>query len=98
MDIYVGNIPYDLEEDTLRVAFSEYGQVDDVKVIFDRATGRSKGFAFVTMPDNDAGTKAIGELDGAEVGGRSIKVNEARPKESEPRKSFSGGGGNRGRR
>ena len=81
MDIYVGNIPYDLDESTLSDAFGEYGEVANVKIVYDRATGRSKGFAFVTMDDKDAGNKAIEELDGADVGGRSIKVNEARPKE-----------------
>ena len=103
MDIYVGNLPYDTEESILRSAFEEFGTVDNVKIIIDHETGRSKGFAFVSMSDQEQAKKAIAELDGAEVNGRTIKVNEARPREERPPRGpggggrgFGGGGGGRG--
>jgi len=89
MDIYVGNLPYDADESQVRTAFQEFGTVDSVKMIIDRDTGRSKGFAFVSMTNDEEGRKAIEELNGAELSGREIKVNEARPKTDAPR---SGGG------
>ncbi|MEX2322983.1 MAG: RNA-binding protein [Acidimicrobiia bacterium] len=81
MNIYVGNLPYTTTSDELRELFSQYGQVDSAGVIMDRDTGRSRGFGFVEMPDAD-GTKAIDALNqpGAEFGGRSLNVNEARPR------------------
>lgn len=96
MDIYVGNIPYDLDEQSLIDTFAEFGEVEKAKIIVDHETGRSKGFAFVTMTDNDAGQTAIAELNGAEMGGRPMKVNEARPREERPQRSFGGGGGGHG--
>lgn len=92
MNIYVGNLPYQITEDELRTAFEEYGEVASVKIIIDRETGRSKGFAFVEMNDDGQGGSAIEELDGAELLGRTLRVNEARPR---PQR---GGGGNRGGR
>jgi len=86
-NIYVGNLSYDATEDDLRQAFEEHGQVSSVKVITDRETGRPRGFAFVTMEDN-AAREAIEGLNGNDLDGRSINVNEAKPRE--------GGGGNRG--
>jgi len=91
MKIYVGNISFDTNEDTLRGAFAQHGDVDEVAVITDRDTGRPRGFAFVTMPDA-AGREAIAALNGAELDGRTLNVNEARPK------TGGGGGGGRQRR
>ncbi len=80
MNIYIGNLNYRVREDDLRQVMEEYGAVDSVKIIKDRETGRSKGFAFVEMPDNAAGQKAIDELNEAEFEGRQMVVKEARPK------------------
>jgi len=81
MNIYVGNLTYSITEDDLRTSFSAFGTVDSVKIITDRETGRSKGFGFIEMSDDAAGSAAIKELDGREMGERAIKVNEARPRE-----------------
>jgi RNA recognition motif-containing protein len=80
MNIYVGNISYSTKEEDLREAFGEFGEVESVKIISDRETGRSKGFGFVEMTDDEAGEKAIEEMNGKEVGGRALRVNQARPK------------------
>lgn len=80
MNIYVGNISYSCKEEDLREAFGEFGEVTSVKIISDRETGRSKGFGFVEMADDAAGEKAIEEMNGKEVGGRALRVNQARPK------------------
>lgn len=93
MNIYVGNLSYGLTEDALRQAFAAHGQVDSARIIKDRETGQSKGFGFVEMPNQQEGEAAIKELDGADLGGRKIRVNEARPREGGP-----GGGGGRGPR
>lgn len=77
--IYVGNLPYSATEDDLRSAFEAHGQVTDVVVMVDRVTGRSRGFAFVEMNDGDA-EKAIQAMDGADLDGRALRVNEARPR------------------
>ena len=91
MNIYVGNLSYGVSDDNLREVFEAFGAVSSAKVITDKYSGRSKGFGFVEM-DNDAeANAAIEQLDGAEIDGRSVKVNEARPK-----KDNRGGGGNRG--
>jgi len=87
--IYVGNLSYQTTEGDLSTLFEEVGQVDSVTVITDRDTGRSKGFAFVEMSAEDA-DKAIAQLNGKEVNGRALTVNEARPREER-----SGGGGGR---
>lgn len=92
MNIYVGNLSYNISDDDLRELFEEFGGVDSAKVISDRETGRSKGFGFVEMGDDDEARAAIEELDGQEIDGRSVKVNKARPKEEK-----SGGGGRYGR-
>lgn len=81
MNIYVGNLSYRLEEKDLQEIFAEYGEVTSVKIITDKFTRRSKGFGFIEMADDAAAQKAIGELDGAEVEGRNIKVNQARQRE-----------------
>jgi RNA-binding proteins (RRM domain) len=81
MNIYVGNLNYRVREEDLKQVMEEYGAVDSVKIIKDRETGRSKGFAFVEMPNDEDGKKAIEELNEAEYEGRQMVVKEARPKE-----------------
>ncbi len=93
MNIYVGNLSYSVTEDDLRALFTEFGDVSSAKLVIDRDTGRSKGFGFVEMATNDAGSKAIDALHGREVSGRAMTVNEARPREDRPRRSGPGGGG-----
>ena len=80
MNIYVGNLSYKVRENDLREVVEEYGQVDSCKLIIDRDTRRSKGFAFVEMADDEAAKKAIAELNGAELDGRTMVVKEATPK------------------
>ena len=81
MNIYVGNLSYGMSEDELREAFSAYGDVSSVKILSDRETGRSRGFGFVEMPNQSEGEAAIAQLNGKELGGRTLRVNEARPRE-----------------
>lgn len=81
MNIYVGNISWDTTETSLQRAFEQYGQVSSARIVMDRDTGRSRGFAFVEMPNDDEGRAAIEAMNGAELDGRSIRVNEARPRE-----------------
>ena len=81
MNIYVGNISYTTSEDDLRDLFSRYGEVTAVRMITDRDTGRSKGFGFVEMTDDDQAKEAISALDSKDFMGRDVKVNEARPRE-----------------
>lgn len=85
MNIYVGNLPFSTTAADLEALFSEYGEVQSASVIQDRDTGRSRGFGFVEMGD-EAGSRAIRELDGADYKGRNLKVNEARPREERPRR------------
>ena len=87
MNIYVSNLPFAVVDEDLRSYFAEYGEVISAKVIMDKYTNRSKGFGFVEMIDDAAGQKAIAELDGATVEGRSIKVNIAKPREERPARS-----------
>ena len=86
--IYVGNLPYSSSEEDVRELFAQYGEVTSVKLINDRETGRPRGFGFVEMDDSSA-ESAIEALDGQEFGGRSLKVNEARPREQRPRREFN---------
>ncbi len=86
MNIYVGNLSYGTTDNELEELFSTFGAVTSAKVITDKHTGRSKGFGFVEMEDKAAGDGAIKDLDGKEVGGRNLKVNEARPREERPRR------------
>ena len=88
MNIYVGNLSYDVGENELRQAFEEFGSVDTVKIIMDRYTDRSKGFGFVEMPEDDEAKAAISELNGKELLGRALKVNVARPREERRRNSW----------
>ena|SRR5215831_4237850 len=94
MNIYVSNLSFAVQDDDLRGFFEEYGEVSSAKVIKDKFTNRSRGFGFVEMPDKTSAEKAIKELDGATVDGRSIKVNEAKPREernnNSRRSSYSG--------
>ena len=80
--LYVGNLPYSVNDESLGQLFAEFGDVQDAKVIADKFSGRSKGFGFVTMSDEDSAKKAIDAMNGKEVDGRSIVVNVSRPKES----------------
>jgi cold-inducible RNA-binding protein len=91
MKMYIGNLSFDTTKQDLETLFSEYGAVTDVHLPTDRESGRPRGFAFVTMDSNEAMNKAIAGVDGTDVGGRSLKVNEAQAREER-----SGGGGNRG--
>ena len=90
MKIYVGNLSFDTVESEIRELFSQYGEVADVTLITDRETGRPRGFGFVEMRNDQAARDAIGALDGNEVGGRTLKVNEAKPRNND-----RGGGGRR---
>lgn len=81
MNIYVGNLSYSMSEDELRAAFAAHGEVSQVKILSDRETGRSRGFGFVEMPNQSEGEAAVNQLNGKEVGGRALRVNEARPRE-----------------
>lgn len=85
--IYVGNLPYTANEDEVRELFSRYGEVASVHLITDRETGRPRGFGFVEMPADDA-DEAISALDGKDMGGRQLRINEARPRE--PRRNSGG--------
>ncbi len=106
MNIFVGSLPFSIEEADLRESFEAYGAVDTVKIITDKFTGRSKGFGFVEMPNDEEAQKAIDELNGATVQGRAIVVNKSEPKPEGERRSFNNnrggdsrggfGGGNRG--
>ncbi|MDB4903728.1 MAG: recognition motif [Mucilaginibacter sp.] len=99
MNIFVGSLPFSLEEADLKELFEAYGEVSTVKLISDRETGRSKGFGFVEMPDDESAQKAITGLNGTDVKGRSIAVSQAEEKKPNDRRSGGGGGyggGNRG--
>ena len=82
MNIYVGNLSYSLDESELREAFAAHGEVSSVKVLMDRETGRSRGFGFVEMPNQAEAEAAVAEINGKEIGGRALRVNEARPREA----------------
>ena len=81
MNIYVGNLSYGMSEDELRDAFGAFGEVSSVKILMDRETGRSRGFGFVEMPKKGEAEAAIAQLNGKDVGGRALRINEARPRE-----------------
>ena len=93
-NIYVGNLTFDATEDQVRGLFEAYGPVDKVSIVTDRDTGQPRGFAFVEMADDDSAGKAMEALNGTNLGGRNLTVNEARPKTARPR--GCGGGGGRG--
>lgn len=99
MKLYVGNLPFSVDDHALREMFEAHGSVTSASVVLDRETGRSRGFGFVEMNDSEA-RAAIEALNGADVDGRSLTVNEARPREDRPRRGGGGfgGGGGGGRR
>ncbi len=86
MNIYVGNLPYTMTDDELREVFAEHGSVDRATVIKDKFSGQSKGFGFVEMGDNGEANRAIDATNGANIGGRQLRVNEARPRTDRPRR------------
>ncbi|HEY1379084.1 MAG TPA: RNA-binding protein [Gemmataceae bacterium] len=93
-NLYVGNLPFNTTSDELREAFAQFGNVSRVQVISDRETGRSRGFAFVEM--DDGADEAVTKMNGAQFQGRTLTVNEARPREPRPAGGGYGGGGGRG--
>jgi cold-inducible RNA-binding protein len=95
-NIYVGNLSFDATEDQLRGLFEAHGAVEKVSIITDRDTGQPRGFAFVEMTDDEAAGKAMEALNGTNLGGRNLTVNEARPKADRPRREGGGGGGRGG--
>ena len=100
MNIYVSNLSFNIQDEDLKEFFTEYGEVTSAKIIMDKMTNQSRGFGFVEMADDEAARKAISDLDGAGIDGRTIQVMEARPKEDRPKNNFrsnSGGGYNKNR-
>lgn len=91
--LYVGNLPYEVGENELQELFGRAGSVESVNVMRDQATGRARGFAFVEMSTDEEAQKAIQELNASQMGGRSLTVNEARPKTSGGGGGYGGGGG-----
>lgn len=101
-NLYVGNLPHSTNEAELRTVFEAHGAVEKVSVVTDRDTGRSRGFGFVEMTNADEADKAIAALNGTDLGGRTLTINEAKPKTDRPKSGgggqrFGGGGGGRGR-
>lgn len=93
MKIYVGNLPFSIDDAALEELFKQHGQVDSAKVISDRDTGRSRGFGFVEMEDDEEANKAIEAVNGTEMEGRTLTVNKAKPKAKRERRGGGGGGG-----
>ena len=98
MNIYVGNLPKTVEEETVRKLFEEHGEVTEVKLIKDRFSGELRGFGFIEMPSKTDAQKAIQEVDGTELEGQTLIVNEARPRSDRSGSRQRGGGGSRGSR
>jgi len=96
VNIYVGNLSFDTDDTALRAAFEAHGEVATAQVVMDRETGRSRGFGFVEMPSNEEANAALKALDGSDLDGRTLKVNEAKPR-TERRSGGGGGGGGGGR-
>jgi len=99
-NLYVGNLPHSTTESELRATFEAHGAVEKVTIVMDRDTGRSRGFGFVEMTNASEADKAISALNGTEFGGRTLTINEAKPKTDRPRSGgqrFGGGGGGRDR-
>ncbi len=95
-NLYVGNLPHSTTEAELRTLFQEHGEVQKVSIVTDRETGQARGFAFVEMTNAGEADKAIGALNGTALGGRALKINEAKPKTDRPKSGgqrFAGGGG-----
>ena len=93
INIYVGNLSFRTDDEELRQTFDSFGEIASAKVVMDRDTGRSKGFGFVEMPNKEEGLAAIKALDGQDVGGRTLRVNEAQPREARPPRRDGGGFG-----
>ncbi|MFH1326817.1 MAG: RNA-binding protein [archaeon] len=93
MKIYVGNLPFSIDDDKLKELFASYGEIEEATIIKDKFSGRSKGFGFVTLKDDEAAKKAISEMNEKEVEGRNLKVNEAKPMDPDrprpPRRDFN---------
>ena len=89
MEIYIGNMSYQTTEESIKSLFEEYGEVEKMIFIKDRETQRPKGFGFISMTDDAAGKKAIEELDQKEFEGRTLKINEAKPREERPKREFN---------
>ncbi|MBB5032862.1 RNA recognition motif domain-containing protein [Prosthecobacter vanneervenii] len=98
MNLYVSNLPYTMTDEELQGEFAAFGNVSSARVVRDRDTGRSRGFAFVEMPVESEALTAINALNAKEIGGRALRVVEARPKEERPQRPFGGGGGGGGHR
>lgn len=96
MNLYVSNLPYTMTDEELQGEFAAFGNVSSARVVRDRDTGRSRGFAFVEMPVESEALTAINALNAKEIGGRALRVVEARPKEERPQRQFGGGGGGGG--
>ncbi|MFZ4394233.1 MAG: RNA recognition motif domain-containing protein [Kiritimatiellia bacterium] len=92
MDIYVGNLPYEVTDSELQAHFEKFGKVTSARVVMDKASGRSKGFGFVEMPDRAEAEKAIAGTNGVDLMGRPLRVNESQPKPREDRRGGGGGG------
>ncbi|MDF7817449.1 RNA-binding protein [Runella sp. MFBS21] len=95
MNIYVANVPFKANDDELRELFEEFGEVSSARIIMDKFTGKSRGFAFVEMPNDDEAQQAISQLNDFDFMGKVLVVNEARPREERPRTGGGFGGGNR---
>ncbi len=98
MKVYVGNLPFSVDDGALKELFSSFGDIAEATVIKDKYSGRSKGFGFVTFSSDEDAKKAISEMDGKDMQGRNLKVNEAKPMDPDrPRRSFGDGNRDRGR-
>lgn len=87
--LYVGNLPYSVKDDSLKDMFADYGEVVSASIIFDRMSGRSKGFGFVEIESDEEAQRAISEMNGKDIEGRNIVVSVARPKEERPQRNFA---------
>ena len=96
MNIYAGNLSHDVTENDLRQAFEEFGQVSEVRLIMDKFSGESKGFGFIEMPSKEEAEKAMEEMNGKDLKGRALNVNEAKPKTDHGGRGGRGGSGGRG--
>ncbi len=96
MNIYVGNLSYNVSEDDLKTVFAEFGEVESVKIITDKFSGQSKGFGFVEMPNQDEAKAAMASLNGSDLKGRNLNVNEAKPRSGDRRGGPKSGGGGYG--
>ena len=96
MNIYVGNMTFDVSEDDLRGAFEQFGEITEIRLIMDKFSGKSKGFGFIEMPSKAEAEKAIEEMNGKEFMGRALNVNEAKPKVDRGGRGGRGGGGRGG--